>query len=298
MKQEKTKLTKAQEKTVKKLIRSQEYIKGYFLFPSEAAKKKWVPPLSFAEESCTTGAQSRFLRLMKFLVNKRFYYIASKGRQDIDLYKRTADKFDRYIVNRTSISMVYEDGTYKDAALPIVIPMIYTQQKYKINEMDEPGILPTIILKRDGESKFVKISLNELMRMKQVLAILYSIPNDLKFFDFMIDYVLGFIKVDLFIDLVSEQVKNILTEKFPNAPDVSMSTIRYSMIWLMNADSQYKPCEPYINLTTDKPALPELLDRPNSINDIINQGFHPEVIYPKDGGVPSTVLVRDKPSKE
>ena len=254
--------------------------------------------LSFAEESCTTGAQSRFLRMMKFLVNKRFYYIASKGRQDIDLYKRTADKFDRYIVNRTSINMVYEDGTYKDAGLPIVIPMIYTQQKYQINEIDEDDKLPTVNINRDGESKSIKISLYEWMRMKQVLAILYSIPNDLKFFDFMIDYILGFIKVDLFIDLVSEQVKNILTEKFPNAPDVSIPTIRNSMIWLMNADSQYKPCEPYINQTADKPALPELLDRPNSINDIINQGFHPEVIYPKDGGVPSTVLVRDKPSKE
>ena len=44
MKQEKRKLTKAQEKTINKLIRSQDYIKGYFLFPSESAKKKWVPP--------------------------------------------------------------------------------------------------------------------------------------------------------------------------------------------------------------------------------------------------------------
>ena len=164
MKKPQKKLTRAQQKIIDKLVKSQEIVKRYLMFNGADTQAHWIPPLDYAEEHTNSAAQARVLRLAKCLLSNEIFYIAKKGKEP-DLYKRRMTEFDRYIISHTSIGLIRsEDGKYtQNETLPLVVPMIFTQKKYKMADIKFDRPWPIIsVTKADGTTDRMLVVLQYL----------------------------------------------------------------------------------------------------------------------------------------
>ena len=176
MKKPQKKLTKAQQKIIDKLVKSQEVVKRYLMFIGADTQAHWIPPLDYAEEHTNSAAQARVLRLAKCLLSNEIFYIAKKGKEP-DLYKRRMTEFDRYIVSHTSIGLNRsEDGKYtQNETLPLVVPMIFTQKKYEMADIKFDRPWPIIsVTKADGTTDRIQVDRNVQYRMLVILQYLGS----------------------------------------------------------------------------------------------------------------------------
>ena len=170
------KLTRAQQKVIDKLVKSQEVVKRYLMFNGADTQAHWIPPLDYAEEHTNSAAQARVLRLAKCLLFNEIFYIAKKGKEP-DLYKRYMTEFDRYIISHTSIGLMRsEDGKYtQNETLPLVVPMIFTQKKYDMADIKFDRPYPIIsVTKADGITERIEIDKDVQYRMIVVLQYLGS----------------------------------------------------------------------------------------------------------------------------
>lgn len=178
------KLTKAQSKTVDKLIRSQSYMKYYLLFNGEETKLKWIPPLDSIDQSTRSPSQARMYRLTRLMTGNPIPYM-----RDDDVFYKSLDRYDRYILNRTTIGLVFDGNKFTSSQLPIVIPMVYTQKKYTIGGQSEIDCRPTIGLTLPGNKSTRLIVNDEIVeRMHTVMDIIRTYKN-VKFHDGFIRYI-------------------------------------------------------------------------------------------------------------
>lgn len=203
------KLTKSQEKTVKKLVRAQDLIKKYLMFNGQETQTKWIPPLDYAEEHTNSAAQARVLRLAKILLNQCYYKIANvKGIPD--LFMKRLDEYDKYIIAHTTIGLNRSaDGKYtQNESLPLVVPMIFTQKKYKSDEIKFPPSQPKIsVTHEDGKTEYITVDHDMSYRMLVVLQYVGSFQ--VPFTDECVEYIL-YDKHREFLDHMIKQVEGLL----------------------------------------------------------------------------------------
>lgn len=191
MREQEKKLTRAQQKIIDKLVKSQEIVKRYLMFNGTDTQTHWVPPLDYAEENTNSAAQARVLRLAKCLFSNEIFYIANKTGKEPDLYKRRLTEFDKYIISHTSIGLNRsEDGKYtQNETLPLVVPMIYTQKKYEMSDIKFDRPYPIIaVTKADGTTD--RISVNEKVKYRMVLVLQYTGSFEVPFTDECVEYIL------------------------------------------------------------------------------------------------------------
>lgn len=202
-------MTNYQKKVVNKLIRSQDMIKNYLLFNGSETKEKWIPPLSYADQFSPSPVHVRMYRLCKLLAFGTLPYIKDKGK-GTDLYFKKMDEFDRYILCRTDIGLLYKDGEYRSPEIPIVIPMVYTQKKY--SDIHERGIAPHFILIKDGQTSKISIDLAMMHRIRCAISIIANFEL-LSFDDKFIDFILYGDKDSFFLYLNSK-IKELMSIEF------------------------------------------------------------------------------------
>ena len=188
-------LSNSYQKKVKSLIRSQTLIKSYLLFNGGSnAKSTWVPPLNYAEQHTTTPVQARFLRLMEYLYSYKYPYIGETASGEKELFHKVKNQFDTYIINRTTIGVVFDGHvSFSSSPLPVVVPMIYTQKKYSKEELSTIEETPVIALSYNVEgqephTEMIPVSDEMKVRMYAILHFLKEF--DIAFTDVCIAYAL------------------------------------------------------------------------------------------------------------
>ena len=185
------KLTKAQQKIIDKLIKSQEVVKRYLMFNGSDTQVHWIPPLDYAEKHTNSAAQARVLRLAKCLFSNEIFYITNKTGKEPDLYKRRLTEFDKYIISHTSIGLNRsEDGKYtQNENLPLVVPMIYSQKKYEMSDIKFDRPSPIIIVAKSDKTTD-RIIVNEKVKYRMTSVLQYIGSFEVPFTDECIEYIL------------------------------------------------------------------------------------------------------------
>ena len=247
------KLTRAQQKVIDKLVKSQEVVKRYLMFNGADTQAHWIPPLDYAEEHTNSAAQARVLRIAKCILSNEIFYIAKKGKEP-DLYKRRMTEFDRYIISHTSIGLVRsEDGKYtQNETLPLVVPMIFTQKKYDMADIKFDRPYPIIsVTKADGVTERIEVDRDVQYRMLVVLQYLgsFEVPCS----DECIEYIL-YDGHRNFLNYMIDRVEE-LAEKTPHGA-ISRDIVETSLnIAVFKQLVNYKL--PYLNSYVDNPPIRE-----------------------------------------
>lgn len=251
MKKPQKKLTRAQQKLIDKLVKSQEVVKRYLMFNGADTQAHWIPPLDYAEEHTNSAAQARVLRLAKCLLSNEIFYIAKKGKEP-DLYKRRMTEFDRYIISHTSIGLNRsEDGKYtQNETLPLVVPMIFTQKKYEMADIKFDRPWPIIsVTKVDGTTDRIQVDRNVQYRMLVVLQYIGSFK--VPFTDECIEYIL-FDGHRNFLNHMIDRIEE-LAEKTPHGA-ISRDIVETSIsIAVFKQLVNHKL--PYLNSYVDNPPI-------------------------------------------
>lgn len=116
---------------------SQQRVKDYLLFNGALSRETWIPPLNKTEESLKTSAQTRMCRLIEVLVTETLPYRVRRATSDdhgnIDIVYKKLDRYDRYMLNGTTLSLTYdpEKRTFGCTSLPIMVPFVNQEKPMK-----------------------------------------------------------------------------------------------------------------------------------------------------------------------
>ena len=248
------KLTRAQQKTIDKLVKSQEVVKRYLMFNGADTQAHWIPPLDYAEEHTNSAAQARVLRLAKCLLFNEIFYIAKKGKEP-DLYKRYMTEFDRYIISHTSIGLVRsEDGKYtQNETLPLVVPMIFTQKKYDMADIKFDRPWPVIIVSNENGTVTHRIQADKDVQYRMLVVLQYLGSFEVPFTDECVEYIL-YDGHRNFLNHMIDKVEE-LAEKTPRGA-ISRDIVETSLnIAVFKQLVNYKL--PYLNSYVDNPPIRE-----------------------------------------
>lgn len=126
--------SKDMDKFIHRMEMSQKRIKEYLLFNGTLTKPLWIPPLNKSEELSNTAAKTRMCRLIELLVTEVLPYRIDRATEEDpnneDIVYKKIDRYDRYIINGTTLALTYnpETGKFGCASLPIMVPFINTEK--------------------------------------------------------------------------------------------------------------------------------------------------------------------------
>ena len=67
---------------------------------------------------------------MEYLYSHKYPYIGETASGEKELFHKVKNQFDTYIINRTTIGVVFDGQvSFSSSPLPVVVPMVYTQKK-------------------------------------------------------------------------------------------------------------------------------------------------------------------------
>lgn len=190
------------EKLIENLQTSQTRIKNYLLFNGSISKNSWVPPLNPTEIKTRTSAQSRMCRLTEILVTELLPYTAQKATKEnpenVDLFYKKLDRYDRYMLNGTTLNLTYnpDERKFGCTEIPIVVPFIdesKTSKQYFADGRYSKNCTPLItVTYPDTTGKIIRVDSTILMKMQMVNDIVIRKNNP--FTDVTIAAILGMLE--------------------------------------------------------------------------------------------------------
>lgn len=133
--------SKDMEKLIHRMELSQKRIKEYLLFNGTLTKPLWIPPLNKSEELSNTSAKTRMCRLIELLVTGVLPYRIDRATEEDpnneDIVYKKLDRYDRYIINGTTLALTYDPNTrrFGCSSLPIMVPFINTEKPMSMKKL-------------------------------------------------------------------------------------------------------------------------------------------------------------------
>ena len=148
----KEELLKNPPKETKNLIKSRDAVKPYLIYRGESpSSRKPVPVLNDMEREIHSKALARFSRICDIIYDRKIFYNPAF---DIGnhVFCRTLNRYDMYILNRTTLGFNFDGEKFTETDFPLSIPFIDPTKTYKINESKEdPTVKVTVTIVKDSE---------------------------------------------------------------------------------------------------------------------------------------------------